>query len=108
MPERKEAHGRRHRHDAQFQVLLNLGTVRIDRVAIHAGDRTLVEPRADARLQIVAETHEPFAADRRAVEVLDVERQRLEIGKKHIAVHAGVFPFEEESADGHTHCLAVF
>src|SRR5262249_44449270 len=83
--QREKAERRRDRHDAELQV-------RDDRIA-RAGElvepidrrrRALVEPDADARVEIPAEGDQIFAANGKPTEVADVEREEVAVVHQHV------------------------
>ena len=63
--DRQEAHGRGQRHDPQLQILDDLAAVVADLLRVHARHGPLIEARAEARLEVIADADEPFAAEGR-------------------------------------------
>ena len=84
MPHGEPAHRRGERHDAQFQILLNLGAVRVDEVAVDRRHRPLVIADAESGVEIVAERGDVLRAKQRTGEVADLEREKIEIVDQHI------------------------
>jgi hypothetical protein len=108
--ERKDPHRRGDGHDAQPQILLDLAAVRADQVAIHGRHRAPIEPGADAGFEEPADAKQPVGSDRRAVEVADLERQRIEIAQirhQHVPLDPAVFALHDEAADVETHDLRL-
>ena len=83
--ERKESNRRRERHDSQFQIQ-NDWSVRLLERPKSVGGRNgvLVEANTEARIEHVPQPDQPLAADRRAVEVADVEVQKRLVLNEHV------------------------
>jgi hypothetical protein len=63
LAERQHADRERQRHEPQSQVLLDLGSVRVDQLLIDARHGAAREADAGTRLEVLAQRHEPFPAD---------------------------------------------
>ena len=73
--ERQQPDRRRDRRDAQLQVLLDLAAVVVDEVGVDAGHGAAGVADPGPELEELAERDQPLDAERRAVEVVDVERR---------------------------------
>jgi hypothetical protein len=84
----QEAERRRERDDAQLELLLDFREVLVDEVAVDAVDRVRVDAETQAGFGVRAERHQPLAAERHAVEIVDVEREDVQIVDEHVVAAA--------------------
>ena len=96
--ERQEAQGRRARNDAEAEVLGDLAAVHVRVVVVHAGNRALVVPEAEADLEVVAQREVPRSAHRSAVEVVQPESEQVQVLEQHVAVDPAVVALDRELA----------
>src|SRR5262245_14052227 len=72
---RQEPDGPGQRHDPKLLFLCDLAPIVPDLLCVDARDGVLIEARTDAGLEVVVESNHPFPAERRAVELVEIECQ---------------------------------
>jgi hypothetical protein len=99
LPERQDADSEAHRHEAQSQVLIDLGAVVIHEILVHGGDGAAVEADAGAGLEILPEWNQPLAGHRPAGEVAHVEHQEVAVLDERVAFDARIEATRDEAAE---------
>ena len=79
--------------------LLDFGAVPVHQAGIDAGHRALVEADAEAGIDERVQPHQVFGAGGAAVEVLDVEREEVEVIPEDVLPIAGVLPLRNKTTD---------
>src|SRR5262249_21396695 len=98
------ANGRRERDDAKTKILLDFRSIDVHEVAIHGRDGALVVPEPETRLEVIANLRHPLTVDRGPDEVVDPERQEVEVVNEDVLTRAvpngaRVFLPRHEAAD---------
>src|SRR5262245_6699745 len=86
-------------YHSELQFLFNLGAVGVLEIPIHARRFPLVIAHTNTGLEKVTQREQPFPAQRRTGEVLDVEYQLVEIADDDITGNAAIFAFRKEPAN---------